>query len=282
MQIIADSGASKTDWRMINAQGKTTQFKSIGINAYHISSDTLNDILTNELNFSFDEPITQIHFYGAGCGSAENKMKIKAGLSAYFKTSNIEVQHDLLAAARATCLYEPGISCILGTGANACVYDGSDITEEMVSLGYVMGDEGSGAYIGKQLIKAFLEKELPSELMLKFAAAFPDIEKSIVNQNIYQKAYPNRYLAQFFPFTLENISHPYIFNVIRSSFQAFLDKSVLKFEEHQNLPVHFVGGVAYNANNILRQVLAENNMQIGKIIEGPIAGLTLYHQNNAV
>ncbi len=281
MQIIADSGASKTDWRWISTEGKITQSKSSGINAYHISSDMLNDLLTNELKYSFDEPISQIHFYGAGCGSLENKEKIRAGLSNYFKTDKIEVQHDLLASARATCLREVGVSCILGTGSNACVYNGNEITEEMVSLGYVLGDEGSGAYIGKQLIKAYLERELPGDLISKFAATYPSIDKSVVNHHIYQKPYPNRYLAQFFHFAIENISHKYVFNLIRTSFQAFLDKSVLKFENHKQIPIHFVGGVAYHANSILRQVLTENNLIIGKIIEGPIAGLTLYHQQKA-
>lgn len=281
MKIIADSGASKTDWRWISAEGAITQSKSIGINAYHISSDSLNELLTNELNISFDEPISQIHFYGAGCGSQENKEKIRIGLSNYFKTSNIEVQHDLLAAARATCLHQPGISCILGTGANACVYNGKEITEEMVSLGYALGDEGSGAYIGKQIIKAYLEGELPDELMVKFATSYAGINKSVVNNNIYQKPYPNRYLAQFFRFAIDNSSQKYINNLIRESFQLFLNKSVLKFENYEDLPIHFVGGVAYHANTILRQVLTENKLKIGKIIEGPIAGLTLYHQEKA-
>jgi N-acetylglucosamine kinase-like BadF-type ATPase len=282
MQIIADSGASKTDWRWISAEGNITQGKSSGINAYHISSIELNDLLTHELSYSFKEPITQIHFYGAGCGSSENKAKIKSGLSQYFKTDNIEVQHDLLASARATCSHEAGISCILGTGANACVYNGNEITQEMVSLGYALGDEGSGAYIGKQLIKAYLENELPEELKLKFAQSYPEIKTSLVNQNIYQKPYPNRYLAQFFRFAIQNVSDKYIFELIRASFQAFLEKSVLKFPAHKELPIHFVGGVAYHANGLLRQVLKENNLIIGKIIEGPIAGLTLYHKTNEI
>lgn len=278
MQIIADSGASKTDWRWIDAEGTITQSKSSGINAYHTSSIGINDLLTHELNYNFNEPITQINFYGAGCGSAENKEKIKSALSYYFKTDNIEVQHDLLAAARATCLHEPGISCILGTGANACLYNGEEITKEMVSLGYVLGDEGSGSYIGKQLIKAYLEDELPQELMLKFAEHYPGITTSIVNHNIYQKPYPNRYLAQFFRFAIDHIAHQFIFNLIRNSFQSFLEKSVLKFKEQENLPIHFVGGVAYHANSILRQVLSENNLRVGIIMESPIAGLTLYHK----
>ncbi len=281
MQIIAESGASKTDWRWIKEDGTIGQAKTIGINAYHISHENLISVFSTDLSIPEDEKITKVSYYGAGCGSTENKEKIKKALKEVFNSKEIEVQHDLLAAARATCLDKAGISCILGTGANACVYDGETITTEMVSLGYAMGDEGSGAYIGKQIVKAFLEKELPQKLHKNFEENYPELTATEVNQNVYQKPFPSRYLAGFFRFAIDNQQERYIHELVQKSFQLFLEKSVLKFEEHDKLPVHFVGGVAFYAQNIMRQVLQKNNLTVGLIIESPIAGLTLYHQNKS-
>lgn len=278
MQIIADAGASKTDWRWITKDGAVGQAKTKGINAYHITEDELLSLLVAELNIPLTETNSQVHFYGAGCGSKANKEKVKKTLSSFFKTDKVEVQHDLLAAARATCLDQPGIVCILGTGANACVFDGEQITEEMVSLGYIIGDEGSGSYIGKKLIKAYLEQELPESLHHKFADKFPDANKDVVNNHIYQQPDAKRYLAGFFRFAVENIQDKYIQQLLIHSFQKFLDKSVLKFSLQQNLPIHFVGGVAFNSVNILRTLLQKNSLIPGKFLEGPIAGLTLYHE----
>ncbi|GAA5033136.1 ATPase [Marivirga lumbricoides] len=278
MQIIADAGASKTDWRWISENGVVGQAKTKGINAYHISKSELLSLLVTELNISLTEADTRVYFYGAGCGSIANKEKVKTALSEFFKTDKVEVQHDLLAAARATCLNQPGVVCILGTGANACVFDGEQITEEMVSLGYVLGDEGSGSYIGKKLIKAYLENELPEALHNNFALSFPDANKDTVNYNIYQQPEAKRYLAGFFRFAMDNIENKYIVELLINSFQQFLNKSILKFNIQQNVPIHFVGGVAYNSVNILRTLLQKNNLIAGKFLESPIAGLTLYHE----
>lgn len=278
MQIIADAGASKTDWRWITKDGEVGQAKTKGINAYHITEDELLTLLHAELAIPLTEADIQVHFYGAGCGSNANKEKVKKALSIFFKTDNIEVQHDLLAAARATCLDQPGIVCILGTGANACVFDGKQITEEMVSLGYVLGDEGSGSDIGKKLIKAYLENELPENLQHKFANNFPDANKDTVNHHIYQQPDAKRYLAGFFRFAVENIQDKYIQQLLIQCFQEFLNKSVLKFSYQQNQTIHFVGGVAVNSINLLRTLLQKNNLIPGKFLESPIAGLTLYHE----
>ncbi|MBK6265600.1 N-acetylglucosamine kinase [Marivirga sp. S37H4] len=279
MQIIAESGASKTDWRWIKRDGAIGQTQTSGINAYHISKDDLLNFLSENLHIPNEEEVTNVYYYGAGCGSQANKEKIKSALESFFNTNQIEVQHDLLAAARSTCHEEAGIICILGTGANACVYDGKQITKEMVSLGYVMGDEGSGAYIGRKILKAYLERELPDKLHEKFTLTYPEVTIDEVNKSIYEKAYPNRYLAGFFRFTIENQKEKYIYQLIRESFQEFIEKSVLKFDQRAKLPIHFVGGVAFHANGIMRQVLQENQLITGRFLESPIAGLTLYHQN---
>lgn len=278
MKIIADSGSSKTDWRIINQDGSIYQLKTSGINAYLITEIELTDLLKNAFNGKLTKPVSEIYFYGAGCSTEQNINKIKNGLNHYFKPDYIEVNHDLLAAVRASCGQDSGICCILGTGANACYYDGFDIRDQMISLGYLLGDEGSGYYIGKEIVKNYLENEMPLEIAQKFKNRYPEVSKENVLQMIYITDYPNRYLAGFFQFAVENQTEKYFFEMISQAFQLFLDKSVLKFKERAGLPIHFVGGVAYHANNIMRRVLEQNKLIPGNFLESPIAGLTLYHQ----
>lgn len=278
MKIIADSGSSKTDWRIIKEDGSISQLKTSGINAYLITDTELTELLRTAFPDQLTEPVQEIYFYGAGCSTEQNINKIQSALSAFFKTDKIEVSHDLLAAVRASCGQEAGICCILGTGANACYFDGQLIQDQMISLGYLMGDEGSGYYIGKEIIKNYLENEMPPELARKFQNRYPEVNKENVLRMIYKTDYPNRYFAGFFQFAVENQSEKYFYEMISQAFQLFLNKSVLKFKERDQLPIHFVGGVAYHANNIMRRVLEQNKLIPGNFLESPISGLTLYHQ----
>ncbi|WP_296622249.1 N-acetylglucosamine kinase [Marivirga sp.] len=279
MQLIADSGSSKTDWRFLNKDNSIEQLKTSGINPYLISEKELFESLSADFKDKSFQDINEINFYGAGCGHIKNKEKIKSVFKDFFKCDQIFVEDDMLAAARACCGNDEGIVCILGTGANACHYDGATITERMISLGYALGDEGSGAYIGKLTLKAFLENEMPDKMAKKFSAEFPEINLEYGLEQIYQKPYPNRFFAQFFQFALLHQKEKLFFELISDAFQLFLEKSVLKFKQHQNLPIHFVGGVGFNANSIMRMVLTKNNLTAGNFIESPIAGLTLYHKN---
>ena len=279
MQLIADSGSSKTDWRFLKNDQSITQLKTRGINPYLSSEKELLHNLEADFNSQLLEEVEEIYFYGAGCGKQKNKEKIKSVLFDFFKCAKIIVEDDMLAAARASCGKDEGIVCILGTGANACHYDGEMISEGMVSLGYVLGDEGSGNYIGKLTLKAFLENEMPENLANKFSDEYPEINVLYSLEQIYQEPYPNRFLAQFFKFALDNQKEKFFFQLITDAFQLFLEKSVLKFEKHQNLPIHFVGGVAFHANSIMRMVLTKNKVRAGNFMESPIAGLTLYHKN---
>ncbi|WKK77108.2 N-acetylglucosamine kinase [Marivirga salinae] len=279
MQLIADSGSSKTDWRLIMDDNTIEQFKTSGINPYLISEKELIESLRVDFKDKNLQDINEINYYGAGCGQQKNKEKIKSVFKDFFKCDQISVEDDMLAAARASCGNEEGIVCILGTGANACHYDGSTISERMISLGYALGDEGSGNFIGKLTLKAYLEDEMPSKLAEEFTNAFPEVNLDYVLEQIYQKSYPNRFFAQFFQFSLIHQKEKFFFELISESFQLFLEKSVLKFKQHQNLPIHFVGGVAFHANSIMRMVLTKNNLTAGNFMESPIAGLTLYHKN---
>lgn len=280
MQVIADSGSSKTDWRFIKDDNTIEQLKTSGINPYLISEKELLESLKADFKDISLQDIKEINFYGAGCGQQKNKEKIKSVFKVFFDCDLISVEDDMLAAARASCGNEEGVVCILGTGANACHYDGENITERMISLGYALGDEGSGNYIGKLTLKAFLENDMPNSLNEKFITAFPEINLDYALEQIYQKPYPNRFFAQFFQFALINQKEKFFFELISDSFQLFLEKSVLKFKQYQNLPIHFVGGVAFHANSIMRMVLTKNNLTAGNFMESPIAGLTLYHKNH--
>lgn len=279
MQLIADSGSSKTDWRLLNDDNSIEQLKTSGINPYLISKKELLLSLKEDFDGKTFQAIKEIHFYGAGCGNTKNKEKIKSVFSKFFNCNNVFVEDDMLAAARASCGNEAGIVCILGTGANACLFDGKEIKERMISFGYALGDEGSGNYIGKLTLKAYLEDEMPDILAKKFKATYPEINLEYALEQIYQKPYPNRFLAQFFQFALNHQKERYFFEMISEAFQLFLEKSVMKFERQQDWPIHFVGGVGYNANSIMRMVLSKNNLKAGNFMENPIAGLTLYHKN---
>jgi len=279
MQLIADSGSSKTDWRILRADGSIEQLKTGGINPYLITENELYESLVQDFKGKDCQGVNEINFYGAGCGHSKNKEKIHLILSKFFNCDKIFVEDDMLAAARASCGKEEGIACILGTGANACVYDGLEIQERMTSLGYALGDEGSGAYIGKVTLKAFLEDEMPASAAKKFKVQFPKINLETALEQIYEKSYPNRFFAQFFEFALLNQKEKYFFELISDAFQLFLEKSVFKLKRNQNLPIHFVGGVAFHANSIMRMMLSKNNLRAGNFMESPIAGLTLYHKN---
>lgn len=279
MQLIIDSGASKTDWRFLNDDNSIEQLKTSGINPYLISQKELLLSLNEDFHGKTFPSIRAIHFYGAGCGNIKNQEKIKLVFSEFFNCDNVFVEDDMLAAARASCGKEAGIVCILGTGSNACRFDGKEIKDRMISFGYIMGDEGSGNHIGKLTLKSYLEDEMPEILAKQFKSSYPEINLEYTLEQIYQKPYPNRFFAQFFQFALNHQKERYFFEMISEAFQLFLEKSVMKFKDYQDVPIHFVGGVAYHANSIMRMVLSKNNLKAGNFMENPIAGLTLYHKN---
>jgi N-acetylglucosamine kinase-like BadF-type ATPase len=281
MQIIAESGGTKTDWRFIYASGRIEQFVSSGLNPTYIAQDELIRLLENELTVTLEEAVTAIYFYGAGCQTEEAKAKICNVLSSFFPACDtIVVNHDLLAAARACSKDKAGIVCILGTGSNACLYDGRRITRQVTNLGFILGDEGSGAYMGKQLVKDYFNNRLPEELHTLFNKQFPSLTKDVLLEQLYRKPKPNKFLAQFFPFILAHQSISYCQELMVEAFESFLQNVQATFFEADHLPIHFVGGVAFHGNPILRRVLQRKQLNTGIIIESPIAGLTLYHQNN--
>ena len=278
MILIADSGASKTDWRMIAANGAITQAQTIGLSPYYQNSASIAAELAENLLPLVSEPISEIYFYGTGCAGEEPCNVVRRGLRAVFKSVQIvEVESDMLGAARGLCGHEAGIACILGTGSNNCLYNGRDISDKIPSLGFWLGDEGSGGYLGKTLVVAYLQKELPADLAEKFARRY-GINREMVLENAYKQPFPNRYFAGFSKFLFNNRNHPFAYQLISDAFAVFFDKYVCKYPNYQQQPVHFVGSVAFYYSDILRRVAKAKSVSLRNIMETPIAGLTLYHQ----
>ncbi len=278
MILIADSGATKIEWRLIAENGQVKQASSEGYNPYVQEDDDLRKgVEEHILPIVAGHTIKELAFYGAGCGSPEKNTKVSAVLAPYFPEAIIEVNNDLLAAARALCGTEPGIACILGTGSNSCFYDGTKASAKVPSLGYVLGDEGSGANMGKKLLTAAVRNRLPTSLQEAFNKRF-GLKEDDVLENVYKQKHPSRFLASFMKFLMQHIKEPYVYALIYDSFTEFFTEIVKSYKDYDKYPVHFTGSVAFYYGNILRQVASDQGVTVKNIIEGPIAGLTLYHQ----
>ncbi len=277
MILIADSGSTKTDWRVIDTHGKVEQAKTKGINPYFQSTEEIQTELLKTLKPQVNTGISEIHFYGAGCNSQEKNMVVQKALTGVFGDVFISVNSDLLAVARALCGREPGIACILGTGSNSCFFDGTTIVHHIPPWGTWLGDEGSGSVMGRQLVIHFLNQELPDQLMGSFEKRYPDLRETVM-ERVYRQSYPNRYLGQFSKFLFDHIKDPFVYEMVFSSFQKFLKRKVLKYPNAQKHPIHFSGSVSFYFNTILREAAKDLGLHVKNITENPIAGLTLYHR----
>lgn len=281
MILIADSGSTKTDWRLIDEQNKIHQYATQGFNPYFQTTEEIAEIIKAELlpklESEISNPKFQIFFYGAGCGADSKKEIIRNALFENFPIATIEVNTDLLGAARALCGSKPGIAAILGTGSNTCYYDGATIIENRASLGFILGDEGSGANIGKTFIQAYLNKEIPADLSARFFERFKYTTDDILDA-VYKKPMPNRFLASFSKFIYQNLKEQYIIDLVANCFEDFFDKHICKYEKYKEIKLSCVGSVAFYYSNILRAVALNKGVNIDIIIETPIAGLTLFHK----
>ena len=274
--LIAESGSTKTDWRAVDTTGKIEQFITKGFNPFHQKSESIAAEIKQNLLPALHAAINEVHFYGAGCSSEVMCAVVETGLKECFPGAKIFVEHDLLAAARGLCGRGPGIACILGTGSNSCVFDGINITANIPALGYILGDEGSGSYMGKRFIADFLIGKLPDKLAKDFS------EKSGLNKDkildaVYLQPMPNRFLASFGKFIFQRMDEPYVMNLVRQSFIDFFDRYVCRYPGYQSLPVHFTGSIAFYFSKILKDVADEKKVRVGRIIESPAAALLLYH-----
>jgi N-acetylglucosamine kinase-like BadF-type ATPase len=280
MILIADGGSTKTDWRLIKEGREYKQIQTSGFNPYLVGSDEIEEILWKELQPYVDNTaISTVYYYGAGCSTPVKNMIVETAFEKVFPNARLNISHDLLAAAHALCGDEEGIAAILGTGSNSCYYDGKDIKDGIFSLGYFFGDEGSGAYLGKQLLIAYLHKELPGDLEAKFRNEYTLSNENILDA-VYTKPAPSRFLASFSRFINENRDHLFIYSLITEAFRAFYKYQVCCYAKHKEVPVHFVGSVAYHYSDILTSIGLEFGIKTGKFIQAPIDGLVEYHKEN--
>jgi N-acetylglucosamine kinase-like BadF-type ATPase len=264
---------------MLNKSSEIVQAQTIGFNPYYQHIDQLEKEVREVLLPQLTSPAQKIFYYGTGLSSDKNRRLVRGVFEKFFPDSHIEVWHDLLAAARALCGNEEGIACILGTGANSCFYDGSKITDNVTSLGYLLGDEGSGAYLGKRIVADYLRKDLPEKLWDQFKKRFP-LEKEEILDRVYNQEMPSRFLGSFSHFIFQHLKEPYCYNLVYESFTEFFDKNIIKYDRYQHVKIHFVGSVAFYFSNILRQVANDKGVTVKNIIETPIAGLTLFHNKD--
>jgi N-acetylglucosamine kinase-like BadF-type ATPase len=236
----------------------------------------LKDLRTSEM-LALKDSIKEVYFYGAGCTAEKNKASVRRVINAIVGDAHVEVDHDLTASAKATCGHKPGIACILGTGSNSGDYDGDKITHSRPSPGYLLGDEGGGSYIGRHFLQDFIYDDMPAEIR-ELAIKELGLATLDIQENVYQKPFPNRYMASFCKFIGEHKNHPYCYNLFYQGFMDFFKRHVMRYDKYKEKPVNFVGSIAYYNSDVLRKVGTDLEVSIQIILEAPIAGLTLYHQ----
>ena len=277
MILIVDSGSTKADW--ILTDGKERQlFSTIGFNPVY---DTADDIVA-ELNTSLmpklqPEQVREIHYYGTGCWDDKRKDRVREALGRLFNSAKNVVEHDLLAAARASCGHLPGIACIMGTGSNSCLYDGVSVVDNVTNLGYFLGDEGSGSHLGKMLVQAYFYRELPNDLVNDFHQEYA-LTKTDILDKIYNEDHPNVFLASFTKFLGYHQEHFYVKKLVSEAFGMFIDRHVRKYRDHTELPINFVGSIAYYFQSILKITLEERGLNFGSVTRKPIDPLVDYHE----
>jgi len=276
MILIADSGSTKAEWIILPDQGNSETVFTSGINPFYQDSGQIALQLSHEFT-SVHKKFEAIYFYGAGCINHDKEEIVKAALLQVFETPRIFAGSDLLAAAHSLCQDQPGIVCILGTGSNSCYYNGSEIIDHISPLGFILGDEGSGAVLGKKLISDILKNQLPQWLIHDFFENYPTTAAEIM-ENVYKQPYPSRYLANFTRFLFKYIDVPEIEDIVITGFRDFVTRNLMQYAQVNFAPVNFTGSIAFHFEPQLRKVFEEQNLLPGKITQAPMGGLINYHQ----
>ena len=280
MILIADSGSTKCSWALCNEKGNIVlECNTIGFNPYFIDSSNILKHLKKSVLEEHKNKIDTVFFYGAGCSSEDKNKIIKEALTVFFDNAEIIVRHDIDAACYAMYKNNPNITCILGTGSNSCYFDGKHILENAPSLGFLVGDEASGNYFGKKMLKLYFNKALSNDLMLKFESNY-ETNWPIIMENIYDNDRANVYLSKYFPFVSENKNHPIIKDIIYKGLNEFFDLHVLCYKDYKDTEINFIGSVAYYLSNEIHAVAKEHDCKIGDIIQNPIRKLISFHFDN--
>jgi glucosamine kinase len=285
-KVIADSGSTKTDWVLLQDGQAVADVTTQGLNPYYTGQDEIISVVQFEVMPAFNSflnnaVLDEVHFYGSGCSVEQQIALVRQALLVVFSVKEVFVYHDMLGAARALCQQDQGLVCILGTGSNSCFYDGQQITASRPAPGYVLGDEGGGSYLGKQLIRDFIYGNMPQELKSYLAEelslTIPDIY-----ENVYKRQLPNRYLASFAVFIGQELNgkfESYFYPLVEQSFQSFFDCHVLRYEQAHVVPINAIGSIAFYFQEMLQVVASNNGCSLGKIVKTPMEGLIHYHSH---
>ena len=308
MTLIIDCGSTKAEWVLLDGENVAKRFITNGFNPNFTENETIKNIIVEAKNIIDNQNVSKIVFYGTGCASEANQNKVAMIFAMTFKINDIEVYPDSLGACHALFGRNAGVACILGTGSNSCVYDGEKITESIVSLGFMLGDEGSGCHIGKRLVHDYFYKIMPEDLRAKFDEKY-HLDRETLLKNVYHGDAPSRYLAEFARFALENIENQYVKDVVVECFDEFIllaQRSFRHFERNEvesrnhrhlnepnqliggdfSIPLRFsrndkwgfVGSVAFAFKDLLLQVLEHHNITCSKILKNPMDGLIEYYK----
>ncbi|MFM1808526.1 MAG: hypothetical protein RLZZ242_1251 [Bacteroidota bacterium] len=281
MILIVDSGATKSDWIALNPDGSeffATQ--TLGLSPEVLTQQVIEDRLANNFEISkHRHKVTELHFYGAGCGTDRMKRFLSTIFKNFFPKAKVDVKEDTYAAIYATTeIGKQGIVCILGTGSNCSYYDGHQPFQKVVSLGYILMDDASGNYFGRKLLRDLYFHKIPQDLAIRFAKEY-DLEADTIKEHLYKQPNPNTYLATFARFIIENKEHSYCNGVIMKGLQQFVNNYIMQFELATKVPCHFVGSIAYFLKEELEQVLHNNDLVMGNVLRRPIEGLVQFHKN---
>jgi N-acetylglucosamine kinase-like BadF-type ATPase len=279
MILIADSGSTKTEWREIEGGKAGRSYISSGINPFFISGDEIVLLLGRELPELKGVKVSRVFFYGTGVSNAAKADIVRGALANFCGTGDLFIGSDLLGAARSLCQNEPGIACIIGTGSNSCYYDGKDIVSNVSPLGYILGDEGGGAVIGRKLVAGVLKRQLPGIVIENFFKTYQYTSAEILD-NVYNMPLPNRFLGQFTRFISDNIHITELQEILTSSFDEFITRNVLSYPEASQHPVHFTGSVAYHFRPFLENILHKHKLKPGVFTLTPMEYLVRYHIHN--
>ena len=275
MRLIIDAGSTKMGWILMEGHEVKAHFVTKGFNPNY---SPIQDLVETCHGASLPNGIQSIHYYGTGCGNEQNCNVIKEVFQKQFPNAEIHVTHDMMAACHAVLGHEKGIACILGTGSNSCLYDGENITEKAVSLGYMVGDEGSGMHIGREVVRAYFYGFMPEDLRQQFDAEY-HLELKDFIQNLYHGGQPSKYLATFAKFAGGHQTNPFIKQLVKGCFKTFVEAFVLRYSECKSLKISIIGSVAYHFKDILKETLADYGLTLGEVMPSPAEGLIRYYQS---
>lgn len=280
MKLFADSGSTKCDWMLVDENyEQVNRLKTIGFNPYFLRSSLIENILRRDPQFVQIAPtVTEVFFYGAGCSSSYYQNIVHASLQVVFPNAEIKVDHDLTACAFACYDGKPSICAILGTGSNSCYFDGETLTNGHPSMGFIIGDEGSGNYFGKKLLKKYFYKQLPQDLHDAFEKKYK-LSHLEMTRNVYEGDHSNVYLAGFMEFISEHRTHPFFKPMLRKGFKKFVVNHVKKFPQYGSVETHFVGSIAHYFKGILQEVCEKEGVILGRVVRKPVEGLVQFHKN---